>query len=136
MKSILLTFIGIISTFQICFADAEKEFIEKIRTAQEGCSVETYVELHYGGIPEELKPMIERRWNHEIKKGSPTDLSIRLFESEDSEKYNAEMKVKGVSYIRTAPATAFLVFTYKKESASVPISLVDGVYYIASIKPK
>jgi len=134
MKTILITLWGILSTLQFCLADAESEFIEKVREAHEASSVESFVTLHYGGIPEEIRPMIERRWLYEIKQGVLTDLSIRLFDSDDSQKYNEEMKIKGVSYARTAPATAFIVFTYEKQSASVPISLVDDVYYIASIK--
>jgi len=118
----------------LSFGDGEKAFIEKVRKAHQAGSVDAFVELHYGGVPEVIRPMVERRWAHEIKKGPLSDLSIRPFESEDTAKRNKAIKLKGDSYIRTAPASAFIVFTYETQSASVPISLVGDTYYLSSFK--
>jgi len=136
MKKISSILFALIAVCSFCLATPENEFSKKIKEAFESGDPEAFIELHYlEGSSDELMPMVRNRWKHALKR-APEAISFEQFGETEKERYNQEMKIKGQTYVRNAPASAFVVIEYSDGNSKVPISLVEGTYYIAWLKPK
>ncbi|QYY36283.1 hypothetical protein [Ruficoccus sp. ZRK36] len=136
MKRALIPFLSLIVMAATLNASPESSFIDKIWKALESGKAESFIALYQPALPDTLEPTFEQLWQNPLDKGI-SSVAIVPFSAKQSEAENKALTIKGVTYVRPTPASAYLVITFKDEKKStglIPLSQEKGKYYLASWK--
>ena len=114
----------------------EGEFADKVEQAFASGKPQSFMDLYYQGVPGELAPVFTKLWQTVL--ADKTELAhaeIKPLEADKVAEENRSVEAAGKVYVRTAPAVAALIIDTKaKEKMTIPLSFVDGHYYLASWK--